>query len=248
MRQRHTREVLDLVARIREAISNVQLSTDDRWLPRGDGGGFRGDAVADRDGRYHSMFSFKCSGGRTRWRRRMPDDVSEADKTRRIVAAGAQRSSIGPLPAVDWIDAHAGGCDQPAAHGATGRTSGNTVVNFPGPPDWLGKLVDVTVRRTGPSSIGVRRSASRNDAVRRTFDDVLRSFCMQNPRRTTVERAQTIRGALMIGMNIKGLMVDPITNILMSSCATARPEGAAVWVGVFEPTPSRCRIIQRRGR
>jgi len=35
----------------------------------------------------------------------------------------------------------------------TGRTSGNTVVNFPGPPEWLGALVDVTIRRAGPNSV-----------------------------------------------------------------------------------------------
>ena len=35
----------------------------------------------------------------------------------------------------------------------TGRTSGNTVVNFPGPPSWLGQFVDVTIRRAGPNSV-----------------------------------------------------------------------------------------------
>ena len=35
----------------------------------------------------------------------------------------------------------------------SGRTSGNTVVNFPGPPDWLGRFVDVTIRRAGPNSV-----------------------------------------------------------------------------------------------
>ena len=35
----------------------------------------------------------------------------------------------------------------------TGRTSGNTVVNLPGPPEWLGQLVDVTIKRAGPNSV-----------------------------------------------------------------------------------------------
>jgi tRNA-2-methylthio-N6-dimethylallyladenosine synthase len=30
-----------------------------------------------------------------------------------------------------------------------GRTSGNTVVNFPGDADWLGTLVPVTIERAG---------------------------------------------------------------------------------------------------
>jgi hypothetical protein len=27
------------------------------------------------------------------------------------------------------------------------------VVNFPGPPEWLGQLVDVTIKRAGPNSV-----------------------------------------------------------------------------------------------
>jgi tRNA-2-methylthio-N6-dimethylallyladenosine synthase len=35
----------------------------------------------------------------------------------------------------------------------TGRTSGNTVVNFPGPPEWLGRMVRVRIERAGPHSV-----------------------------------------------------------------------------------------------
>ena len=35
----------------------------------------------------------------------------------------------------------------------TGRTSGNTVVNFPGPPQWLGRFMQVVIRRAGPNSV-----------------------------------------------------------------------------------------------
>jgi tRNA-2-methylthio-N6-dimethylallyladenosine synthase len=35
----------------------------------------------------------------------------------------------------------------------SGRTSGNTVVNFPGEAAWIGQTVPVTIRRAGPNSL-----------------------------------------------------------------------------------------------
>ena len=35
----------------------------------------------------------------------------------------------------------------------SGRTSGNTVVNLPGPREWLGRTIPVTIRRAGPNSL-----------------------------------------------------------------------------------------------
>ena len=160
MRRRHTREdYLDLVARIRAAIPNVQLSTDMIV-------GFPGESEADFEDTlsltaavgYHSMFSFKYSERpNTLASKRMPDDVTDEVKTRRIVALQAlQRSlqsdlfqrSIGQTAQV-LVDA----TSRRREWELTGRTSGNTVVNFPGPPDWLGRLVDVTIRRAGPNSV-----------------------------------------------------------------------------------------------
>ena len=160
MRRRHSREqYLDLVARIREAIPNVQLSTDMIV-------GFPGETEADFEEtlsltdavRYHSMFSFKYSERpNTLASKRMPDDVAEDVKTRRIVALQAlQRSiqsdlfqrSIGSTHTV-LVDA----TSRRREWELTGRTSGNTVVNFPGPPEWLGRFVDVTIKRAGPNSV-----------------------------------------------------------------------------------------------
>jgi tRNA-2-methylthio-N6-dimethylallyladenosine synthase len=160
MRRRHTRdEYLDLVARIRAAIPNVQLSTDMIV-------GFPGETEADFEETlsltaavgYHSIYSFKYSERpNTLASKRMPDDVTDEDKTRRIVALqNLQRSiqsdlfqrSIGSTSTV-LVDA----TSRRREWELTGRTSGNTVVNFPGPPEWLGKLVDVTVRRAGPNSV-----------------------------------------------------------------------------------------------
>ncbi len=160
MRRRHTREqYLDLVARIRETIPNVQLSTDMIV-------GFPGETDADFEEtlsltdavRYHSMFSFKYSERpNTLASKRMPDDVPAEDKTRRIVALQAlQRSiqsdlfqrSIGLTQQV-LVDA----TSRRREWELTGRTSGNTVVNFPGPPEWLGRFMQVVIRRAGPNSV-----------------------------------------------------------------------------------------------
>ena len=160
MRRRHTRdEYLDLVARIRAAIPKVQLSTDIIV-------GFPGETEADFEEtlsltaavRYHSMFSFKYSERpNTLASKRMPDEVTEQEKTRRIVALqGLQRSiqsdlfqrSIGSTHQV-LVDATSRRRDWEL----TGRTSGNTVVNFPGPPAWLGRLMQVEIRRAGPNSV-----------------------------------------------------------------------------------------------
>src|SRR3954468_12738301 len=101
MRRRHTREeYLELLARLRESMPDLALSTDMIV-------GFPGEAADDFDetmsltaaARYHSMFSFKYSPRpNTLALKRMPDDVSETEKTRRIVALqGLQRTIQGEL-------------------------------------------------------------------------------------------------------------------------------------------------------
>lgn len=160
MRRRHTREeYLDLVARIRAAIPNVQLSTDMIV-------GFPGETDADFDETlsltgavgYHGIYSFKYSERpNTLASKRMPDDVTDEEKKRRIVALQSlQRSiqsdlfqrSIGTTHEV-LVDA----TSRRREWELTGRTSGNTVVNFAGPPEWLGRIVDVRIERSGPNSV-----------------------------------------------------------------------------------------------
>mgnify|MGYP003346041959 FL=1 len=160
MRRRHTREqYLDLVARIREAIPNVQLSTDMIV-------GFPGETEADFEEtlsltamvRYHSMFSFKYSERpNTLASKRMTDDVTDEEKTRRIVALQQLQRSIQS----DLFQRSIGSTHQVLVDATsrrrewelTGRTSGNTVVNLPGPPEWLGRLVEVEIKRAGPNSV-----------------------------------------------------------------------------------------------
>jgi tRNA-2-methylthio-N6-dimethylallyladenosine synthase len=160
MRRRHTRDAyLELVARIRAAIPKVQLSTDMIV-------GFPGEepddfeetlSLVDTVG-YHSIYSFKYSERpNTLASRRMPDAVSGDEKTRRIVALQQMQREIqqrlheqqvGQTYPV-LIDA----ASRRRESEVSGRTSGNTVVNLPGPPAWLGRMIDVTIRRAGPNSV-----------------------------------------------------------------------------------------------
>lgn len=160
MRRRYTREhYLDTVQKIREAIPNVQLSTDMIV-------GFPGETDADFEQtlslteavRYHSMFSFKYSERpNTLASRRMPDDVGEDEKTRRIVALQQMQRRIQwdlhELAVGRTVEVLVDHTSRRRAWELSGRTSGNTVVNFPGDPAMVGRLVPVTIRRAGPNSV-----------------------------------------------------------------------------------------------
>ena len=160
MRRRHTREYyLDLVARLREAMPDIALSTDTIV-------GFPGETAADFADtlslvaavRYHSMFSFKYSPRpNTLAIKRMTDDVSEDEKTRRIVELQALqreiqsevfREQVGRVEPV-LVDSTSRRRDWELS----GRTSGNTVVNFPGRAEWLGRVVPVRITAANPNSL-----------------------------------------------------------------------------------------------
>jgi tRNA-2-methylthio-N6-dimethylallyladenosine synthase len=160
MRRRHTREdYLELVARLRDAMPDIALSTDMIV-------GFPGETESDFEDtlsltaavRYHSMFSFKYSPRpNTLALKRLPDDVSEGEKTRRIVALQSlqreiqgelYRQSIGREERV-LVESRS----RRRASELSGRTGGNTVVNFAGDPDWIGRLVRVRVTEANPNSL-----------------------------------------------------------------------------------------------
>jgi tRNA-2-methylthio-N6-dimethylallyladenosine synthase len=169
MRRRHSREeYLDLVARIRESIPGVTLSTDMIV-------GFPGETAADFEdtlslteaAQYHSMFSFKYSPRpNTLASKRMPDDVSATEKTARIVALQELQRSIQTRlheqavgTSVEVLIDSAG---RRRFQELSGRTSGNTVVNLPTPSDtsgsaasddWIGRLITVRITRSGPHSL-----------------------------------------------------------------------------------------------
>ncbi|MBP7779018.1 MAG: tRNA (N6-isopentenyl adenosine(37)-C2)-methylthiotransferase MiaB [Acidobacteria bacterium] len=172
MRRRHTRaEYLTLIEKLRLTLPDLQLSTDMIV-------GFPGETDDDfaetlsltADVRFHSMFSFKYSPRpNTLAAQRMADDVPEVEKTRRIVALQAlqkgiqaelHEASVGKTVNV-LVDT----TSRRRAWELAGRTSGNTVVNFPGDESWLGTVVPVIIERAGAYGVWGRPSAA---TVRKT--------------------------------------------------------------------------------
>jgi tRNA-2-methylthio-N6-dimethylallyladenosine synthase len=104
------------------------------------------------------MFSFKYSERpQTLAEKRMPDTVSESEKALRLrqlqdLQKGIQKSlherEIG-LTVKVLVDSHS----RRRIEELSGRTSGNTVVNFPGKPEWIGRTLDVHVKKAGPNSL-----------------------------------------------------------------------------------------------
>jgi tRNA-2-methylthio-N6-dimethylallyladenosine synthase len=160
MRRRYSREsYLELVGEVRARLPGVALSTDMIV-------GFPGETEADFDETlslasevgYQSMFSFKYSARpNTLADQRLADDVPEEEKTRRIVAlqalqrdiqAARNRRLVGRAVEV-LVDA----ASRRRETELSGRTSDNLVVNLPGPHDWIGRLVRVTVERAGAHSV-----------------------------------------------------------------------------------------------
>ena len=121
MRRRHSREhYLHLVDRLREAVPDIALSTDMIV-------GFPGETREDFEEtltlttavRFHSMFSFKYSPRpNTLALKRLPDDVPDEEKTRRIVEL--QRLQWGARSTCWRIPAAAGAAgSSPDARAAT---------------------------------------------------------------------------------------------------------------------------------
>ena len=160
MRRRYTRDsYLDLVDRIRTTLPDVALSTDMIV-------GFPGETDDDfaqtlsltAAVRYHSMFSFKYSPRpNTLAEKRLPDDVDEMEKTRRIVALQALQREIQTEINEGFVgrveDVLIDSASRRRATELSGRTSTNVVVNLPGDPSWIGRTVSVRIERGGPHSV-----------------------------------------------------------------------------------------------
>ena len=160
MRRRYSREsYLDLVYSIRELLPEVALSTDMIV-------GFPGETAADfdetlsltRDVRFHNIFSFKYSPRpNTLADRRLADDVPEDEKTRRIVELQAlQRTIQSEIHAAligHDLDVLVDAASRKRDTELSGRSSQNTVVNLPGSPEWIGRILRVRVERAGPHSV-----------------------------------------------------------------------------------------------
>ena len=160
MRRRHTRaDYLALVDRLRAAVPGIALSTDLIV-------GFPGETEADfaatldliRAVRFHAIYSFKYSPRPgTLAIKRMPDDVPEREKARRIVALQRLQAEI----QMEWheravsteTDVLVDTLSRRRTSEVAGRTSGNTVVNFPGAASLIGRLVRVRITQAAPNSL-----------------------------------------------------------------------------------------------
>ena len=160
MRRRYTRDsYLDLVERIRRMTPDVALSTDMIV-------GFPGETDADFEQTlsltaavgFHSMFSFKYSPRpNTLADKRMPDDVPEDEKTRRIVALQALQRDIQTAINARLVgrveDVLVDSASRRRSSEISGRTSSNVVVNLPGDASSIGHTVRVRIERAGPHSV-----------------------------------------------------------------------------------------------
>jgi tRNA-2-methylthio-N6-dimethylallyladenosine synthase len=160
MRRRHTREeFLALVERLRHAVPGILVSTDMIV-------GFPGETEADfadtlsltEKSGFSSMYSFKYSQRPgTLAAKRLPDDVPEDVKGRRLVELQALQKRI------QWDIHHAAvgevlevlidSRSRRRASELAGRTSGNVVVNLPGEPEWVGRTMPVKIKKAGPNSL-----------------------------------------------------------------------------------------------
>lgn len=166
MRRRYSRdEYLDLVRLVRSELPAVSISTDIIV-------GFPGETEADfeqtlalaSEVRFSCVFSFKYSARpNTLASKRLPDDVPEAEKGRRIVALQAQQREIQitlhQALMGETMDVMVDAVSRRRATELSGRTTGNAVVNFPipdlaeGAARWIGRTVPVRIRRAGAYSL-----------------------------------------------------------------------------------------------
>ena len=160
MRRRHTREhYLELVAALREAMPDIALSTDMIVGFPGESDGDFADTLSLVEAvRYHSMFSFKYSERpNTLASKRMPDGVSEREKTERIVALQTLQKRI----QIEIFTAAIGHTFEVLIDSRSrrrewelsGRTSGNTVVNVAGTGAGIGDIIPVRITGANPNSL-----------------------------------------------------------------------------------------------
>lgn len=172
MRRRHTRDdYLELLREVKSGVPGIQLSTDMIV-------GFPGETPEDfadtlslvEAAGFHSMFSFKYSERPgTLAAKRLPDDVPEEEKDRRLAAlqelqkgiqARLHQESVGSVVEV-LIDS----VSRRRETELSGRTTGNTVVNLPGEPGQLGLFAMVEIERAGAHSLwGRARSLTAHQA------------------------------------------------------------------------------------
>jgi len=160
MRRRYTRaSYLELVGTLRDMVPGIALTAEMIV-------GCPGETEQDFEARlsliravqYESIFSFKYSPRpNTLAIKRFPDEVPDMEKTRRIVALQALQREIQTelhTAAVgSEFEVLVDSVSRRRDWELSGRTFGNTVVNFPGPQEWLGRTIPVRITRAGAFSL-----------------------------------------------------------------------------------------------
>ena len=156
---------LGLVEKLRAAIPGITLTTDVIV-------GFCGETEAQfentlallREVRFETVFAAAFSVRPGTPAARLEDDVPRAEKKRRLNALLDLQEGIGRAANEAWVgrttevlvdqvrptSSHEG---EGAAPRVAGRNRNNKLVHFDGPPELLGRLVDVRVERAGPYAL-----------------------------------------------------------------------------------------------
>jgi len=160
MRRRYSREdYLVLVEKIRKEIPDIALSTDVIvGFPGEDLAAFKETLSLTKTVGFHWMYSFKYSERpNTLAKKRMPDDIPELEKGRRLIELQTLQSdiqlSINKSSITKTFEVLVDSQRKRKAGEFSGRTTHNTVVNFPGKMKWLGKPINVKILKAGPHSL-----------------------------------------------------------------------------------------------
>ena len=163
MNRRYTREAyLSLVARLRQAVPGIAISTDLIV-------GFPGETEADfcdtltlvEEARFDAAYTFKYSRRTGTVAADLPDQVPEAEKKQRLARLNALQDGI--TSAIQR--SYEGTCQEVLVEGPSprrktqmcGRTSTGKMVNFPGGPELAGQLVDVDITQSKAHTLAGKR-------------------------------------------------------------------------------------------
>lgn len=152
MRRGHkVQDYLSRVAAIKGARRKISLTSDIIV-------GFPGETSAEfedtlklvRECRFHGLYIFKYSQRRGTPAAKLPDTISEAEKTRRFLALENLQMSLQKEIYQSYVGEEAQvlveGFSAKSRNDLTGHTTCNKVVNFRADPDLIGKIVKVNVK------------------------------------------------------------------------------------------------------
>jgi len=160
MRRRHTaKEYRVLVEEIRQKIPEIALSTDMIvGFPTETDDDFKQTLNLTTAVRYHSMFSFKYSERpNTLAKERLEDAVPESVKSERLLELQSVQkqiqASINQAQVGRTVEVLADSKSRRRQNELSGRTSQNTVVNFPGNNYEIGQMLSIAIQQAGPNSL-----------------------------------------------------------------------------------------------